>query len=132
MPACFEQVREGNEIALNIDLRRLEAVAHPGLGRHVEHRIEPILTHAPGKRIRIAEVKGDRREPVVARQTFKPRALERQVIVRRHVIDTDNRPARLQQMMSQMVANEAGHSRNQYGHTKSLSNKAFRRYDALE
>ena len=42
--ASFEDIVETNDVALNVDVRILDAVAHTGLGRKVDHDIELVLS----------------------------------------------------------------------------------------
>src|SRR4051812_25323862 len=102
MPACLEQVGEGDDVAFDVGVRIFQAVAHPRLGSEVNDPIEWTIGKTALNSCRIGKI-GAVEGVFAARlrsqlpKKGKPRFLYIRRIVIVDNVDADDRIAPLQQ-----------------------------------
>ena len=116
MPTGFEDIVEANDVALNIDIGVVDAVAYTGLGCEVDHDIEFIL----GKEVinqGLVDYAAFDERPRIARigridllQLLEAVFFQRDIVVGVHVVDThDGGTTQLfEESLDEVGSDEAG------------------------
>ena len=117
--ASFENMQKANDVAFDVAMRMGHGIAHASLRRKVN---DPWKTLHPEERFdrrSIREVELDESKPGVAPQPLQPGCLEGRIVVRVHVVESDNLVAPLQQPFRNMVADKARCARDEMLHGAS-------------
>src|SRR3974390_171409 len=113
--AAFQHVGETDEIGVDISMRIDERVAHAGLRREMHHVLEAMLCEQRCHAVALCEIEPDKRK---ARQLFElsqAGMLQRRIVVRIDIIDSDRRPTLFQQTARDMIADEPSRAGDENG-----------------
>ncbi|MNV85059.1 hypothetical protein D3C71_1789800 [compost metagenome] len=116
LAAGLEDVEKADQVGLAIGAGVVQRIAHPGLGRQVDHLTERLAGEQLLKFARVGDVEGVEAEIGKAEQLLQARQLQLDAVVGIEVVDADHLDACFAQAPRNVVADEAGHAGNQYGH----------------
>ena len=136
MPTRFQNVQEACDIALDVGIRVLDRITHPGLRRQIDRRIEPLgfeqgvdkgLVRQVGPDETVAGQYGTRRKRVF-RERLRPRnprlrqtgMLQPHGIIVVDIVETHHLVAPFRQPADGMVPDKSGSAGNQYFHRSSF------------
>ena len=116
MTAAFEDVREADDVAVDVGKRILQRVAHAGLRREVNHALELLAREQLRHPRPVGEIQLDEAEVRPLPQLREPRLLQRDVVVVVEVVEPDDFVAALQQELRGVEADEAGRAGDEKFH----------------
>lgn len=128
--AALEDIKEADEITLEVGARVLDGVADTGLGGEVHHDVEAVLgeqTLDEGRVAQVAAHEGEAAVGVGLDQHAQARVLNAGVVVAVEVVEADNNViGLLEQLLDEERADEAGGTRykNRFTHFRSASSLA--------
>jgi hypothetical protein len=112
MPAPLQDVGEAYQVRVDVGVRVLERVAHPCLRREVHDDDGTHLSEQLRHGLAVGDVQLAEGEARPAVQQLQPRPLQARVVVVVHAVDADDLAAFGQQPLAQVVADEAGGTRD--------------------
>lgn len=118
--AALEDVGEADDVAVDVCVRVLDGVAHPGLGGQVHDTVKALLSKQPGHAFAVGNVQFDEAETWLALQTRETVMLELRRVVVVEVVKTDHLVASRQQQLADMHADEAGSAGDEYSQSNPL------------
>ena len=107
MAARLEEVRESDEIGVDIGAGIFERVANAGLGSEMDHLGGPVRLEQPVPRIGVGEVQALEPEQRLRFEHAESRLLEGAVAVGREVVDANDRPPELEEAPRNREADKA-------------------------
>ncbi|MCY1445435.1 hypothetical protein D9M71_619480 [compost metagenome] len=116
LAAGLEDVEETDQVGLAICAGIVQRITHPGLGRQVDHFTEGLPAEQLLQLGRVGDVEGMEVEAGKAEQLLQARQLQLDAVVGIEVVDADHLDACFAQAPRKVVADEAGHASDQYGH----------------
>ncbi len=93
MAATFENVREADQIGVDIGVRIDQRMAHAGLRREMDDIAKPMLGEVRRHARAVGEIELDEREARQPRQFGQARVLQLGVVVGVEIVETDHRAA---------------------------------------
>lgn len=116
--AALEDIKEADEVALEVGARVLDGVADTGLGGEVHHDIEAVLGEQPLDEGGIAQVAANEGEAALGISLCKhaqARMLDARVVVAVEVVEADDRVIGLrEQLLDEERADKTGRSGDEY------------------
>ena len=106
--AALEDVRETDDVRVDVRVRIHERVANAGLGGEVHDPVEPFAREQCGHPIAVGHIDLLEAKPFVWTQPNEARFLERYIVVVAHRIEADDRVAALEEARGGVVADEPG------------------------
>src|ERR1700719_2324274 len=107
MAAGLQNVYKALNVALHVDLRIDERIAHTRLSREIDDGLEAVLAEHLRNTGSIGEVDPDKRETGHRLELVQPRPFQIYVVVLVEIVEANYRPATLQQRASKVEADEA-------------------------
>ena len=112
MTASFQNVKESNQVRVDVSPRVLNGIPHTRLGGQVHHNVEAVLSEQALYQRGIAQVaahEGETPRLVHLRQHSQASLLDARVVVAVHVVQTDDRVVGgFEQPLHQKRPDEAG------------------------
>ncbi|OPZ57054.1 MAG: hypothetical protein BWY87_01707 [Deltaproteobacteria bacterium ADurb.Bin510] len=127
MAAAFQHVQEAYQVGVGVDEGIVDAVAHTGLGRQVDDRIEAALDNQAQQTFTLGQVKFLEAEAGLTLKPGQTVGFELGLVVVVEVVDADHRVVIIQQPLTQMVANKAGRAGYQNFHCILLKKQSHPR-----
>ena len=106
--APFEDVREPLKIGIDICVRVLNRVAHPGLRREMDYPVGLFLSEQRRHRLAILDGHPVHGKIAMAGHAGQPSLFQRHFVIVIEIINTDDRVAAGKQTLGAMHANETG------------------------
>ena len=111
----LQELKRADQIGLEVVARRLDGMAHPGLGCEMDHRIGLVGVKQPHQATGVFQLADHRREARVVRQHRMAAFFQGDVIIGGQTIKPHNLPACGQKPGREMVADEAGRAGDESG-----------------
>jgi hypothetical protein len=108
MPAAFEYVEKGHEIAIRVGMRIDERVSHASLASEVNHIRKTIFPKQRRSHAAVGEVDLLQTECLERREFLEPSLFKARVIIGIEVVDADDDAPILEEPMGHMETDEAG------------------------
>src|SRR5690242_16525788 len=108
MPAAFEDVGEALQIGIDVGVRLLERVTHPGLRREMHNLRKSIRLEECSRSGAVGDIDPLEAESLFILECLDPRLFKSGIVVWRHVVDADHATSRREQSPSHMRADESG------------------------
>jgi len=118
--AALQEVGETNDVGLHVSHGVFQAVAHPGLGRHVHHMGELVVGEQRFHVLAIREVDLEEGELVVALKNFQAVLFKGHGIIIIEIVQTDNGMSHLEKTLAEMEADESGSACDQKFHENAF------------
>ena len=127
MTAQLEHLEVADHVDAGVGERIVERMAHAGLRRQMHDALDTRARASRRQRAALGDVELVKRKAVVGCQARKPGFLERHIVIRIEVIDTDHRVAARQQRRRNMIPDEPRRPGHQNLHLASVTRHAPRR-----
>jgi len=105
--ATFQNVEKAYDIGVDIGLRILQRVAHPGLRGKMDDRSELAVAEHGFREFAIGEIEPVKSEILVLAKNREPRLLECRIVIGIDIIYADNRAAMLKQPSREAKSDKA-------------------------
>ena len=105
--AAFEHIGKAHEIAVDIGMGILDAVANPRLGGEVEHPFRPCLVPDALEPRPVGEIDEGQLETVALVEHPTATLLQSDVVIGRQIVKADHGEAVAQQPLAEVKADEA-------------------------
>ena len=120
MAATLEDVREANDVRLDVRVRVDQRIAHASLRCEVHHAVEPLLGKQPFYAAAVGDVELHEAETRQRREPHEPVALELRVVVVVEIVEANDLVASGQKRPRYMAADEARRTSDENFHVRSL------------
>src|ERR1700704_4178060 len=110
----FQNIDKAFEIRVDVSVRMIDRIAHPGLGREVNDLGKAMFCKQRRDRGTIRQIGLHEAEMRMLAQDIQPRLLQRRVIVTVEIVKTDNWGASGEQLMGDVKPNKPRRTRDQY------------------
>ena len=114
MTATFQNIHEALQVGIDVGVRILQRMANAGLGRKMKDMMKLLRRKQRLDRAPLGEIELDEAKSGLACELLQPRFLERRIVVRRKVVDTDDTAPCLNEAARHMRADEAGGAGHQH------------------
>ncbi|MNH13311.1 hypothetical protein D3C79_728790 [compost metagenome] len=118
VPTGFQHIEETHQVRLPVDIRVVQRVAHPGLGRQVHHLGKSVLLKQAHQGRFVDDVHFPEAKTRQSLQHLEACVLEFHVVIVVEVIDTNDLLTLAAQALDRMKADETGRTGDQDGHGK--------------
>jgi len=108
VPATLKDIRETNDIAINIGIGVLKRVPYASLGSKIYNKFELAFMKQVGHHLAVCHVDLPEREVSVMFKLGKSRFLQAYVVVIVKVVNADKPIAALRHCLCQMIADKSG------------------------
>src|SRR6266404_6222412 len=119
VPATFNDVQKSRDIALHIDVRVVDRVAHPGLGRQMDYSLESFALKDNFHCGSVGDVQFEEIEIRILLQHLQTCQFQRGFIVRIQIVESDNRLTAVEQRTCSMKPGESCGAGYEYLHHSS-------------
>jgi hypothetical protein len=113
VPAAFQDVLEAPDIRVDIDVGMAQRVTHARLRSQVDHAREAFTLEQAGDARPIGKIKALEPETGLLLEDRETSVLDLGIVVVVDIVEADDRPARRQQALGDMEADETGATRDE-------------------
>src|SRR6266436_1762738 len=118
-PTTFNNVQKSGDIALYVDMRVVDRVAHPGLGRQMDYSLESFALKDNLHCGSVGDVQFEETEICVLLEHLQARQFQSGFIVRIQIVESDNRLTAVEQRTCSMKPDESCGAGYEYLHHSS-------------
>jgi hypothetical protein len=101
-------MEEAHEVGVDVGVRVVDRVPHPGLGREVDDGTKAVGCEEGLHLAAVGEIDAGEGETVARFEALQTRLLESRVVVVVEVVEADNSPAFTEEALGEVVTDEAG------------------------